>query len=161
MVSACPSERTQHGYKQPLRSLPVDSNTEQQQQQQHYSLSLKTEPGYKYSTSGQYSVPEGGEEREDMIDNMMSYGLPAHGQTAASQDSLARISSMTNSISPPLNSHGSMSPGKTKYQISHTLTGAAISDIPFTNIKYSPRALLKWQFSIHQTTFKATFGESG
>merc|ERR1719251_723856 len=46
-----------------------------------------------------------------MIDNMMSYGLPGHSQqTAVSQDSLARISSMTNSISPPLNSHGSMSP---------------------------------------------------
>ena len=113
LVQQC--ERTQHGYKQPLRSLPVDSNTNTD----HYSLSLKTEPGYKYSSSGQYSVQEEGEERErereDMIDNMMSYGLPAHGQAAASQDSLARISSMTNSISPPLNSHGSMSPGKTKY----------------------------------------------
>ena len=112
-------ERSQHGYKQPLRSLPLDNNTD------HYNLSLKTEPGYKYSSNGQYSVQEEGEEREDMIDNMMSYGLPGHGQTAASHDSLARISSMTNSISPPLNSHGSMSPGKTKYQISyfyHTLT---------------------------------------
>ena len=116
-MSACPSEQQQqcertqhqHGYKQPLRSLPVDSNTA------HYNLSLKTEPGYKYSSSGQYSGQEEGEEREDMIDNMMSYGLPGHGQTAASHDSLARISSMTNSISPPLNSHGSMSPGKTKY----------------------------------------------
>ena len=104
---------SQHGYKQPLRSLPLDNNTD------HYNLSLKTEPGYKYRTSGQYSVQEEGEEREVMIDNMMSYGLPGHGQTAASHDSLARISSMTNSISPPLNSHGSMSPGKTKYQISH------------------------------------------
>ena len=108
-------ERTQHGYKQPLRSLPVDSNTA------HYNLNVKTEPGYKYASGGPYSGQEEGEEREreDMIDNMMSYGLPGHGQSAASHDSLARISSMTNSISPPLNSHGSMSPGKTKYQISH------------------------------------------
>ena len=95
-------ERSQQGYKQPLRSLPLESNTG------HYNLNLKTEPDYKYGV-------EEDEEREDMIDNMMSYGLPGHGQSAASQDSLARISSMTNSISPPLNSHGSMSPGKRKY----------------------------------------------
>ena len=34
------------------------------------------------------------------------------GQRNPSHDSLARISSMTNSISPPLHSHGSLSPGE-------------------------------------------------
>ena len=55
------------------------------------------------------------EDRGDMLcDNMMSsYGLNSQEALSRhSQDSLARISSMTNSISPPLHSHGSLSPGK-------------------------------------------------
>ena len=39
-------------------------------------------------------------------------GHPRH----PSHDSLARISSMTNSISPPLHSHGSLSPGKSIFK---------------------------------------------
>merc|ERR1719356_1753444 len=44
---------------------------------------------------------------------MMSYGHLSSGdisRLSQTQDSLARISSMTNSISPPQNSHGSLSP---------------------------------------------------
>ena len=41
------------------------------------------------------------------------------GHRNPSHDSLARISSMTNSISPPLHSHGSLSPGESilKYHL--------------------------------------------
>merc|ERR1719394_944933 len=54
-----------------------------------------------------------------LCDNMMSSynishdSISRHSQDSLSrhsQDSLARISSMTNSISPPLHSHGSLSP---------------------------------------------------
>ena len=64
------------------------------------------------------------EDRGDMLcDNMMSSynishdSISRHSQESLSrhsQDSLARISSMTNSISPPLHSHGSLSPGMFK-----------------------------------------------
>lgn len=116
-------ERSQQGYKQPLRSLPLESNTG------HYNLNLKTEPGYKYQLE---EAEERGE--RDMIDNMMSYGLPGHSQqTAVSQDSLARISSMTNSISPPLNSHGSMSPGKRRMlNVRHVVTNESYHCLSFT-----------------------------
>ena len=116
-------DRTQHAYKQPLRSLPIESNTG------HYNVNLKTEPDYKY---GVEEDEERGE--RDMIDNMMSYGLPGHSQqTAVSQDSLARISSMTNSISPPLNSHGSMSPGKRRMlNVRHVVTNESYHCLSFT-----------------------------
>merc|ERR1719384_956058 len=41
---------------------------------------------------------------------MASYSAQHHASLGQQQDSLARISSMTNSISPPLHSHGSLSP---------------------------------------------------
>merc|ERR1719266_751770 len=46
-----------------------------------------------------------------LCDNMMaSYSAQHHASLGQQQDSLARISNMTNSISPPLHSHGSLSP---------------------------------------------------
>merc|ERR1719225_300083 len=41
---------------------------------------------------------------------MASYSAQHHASLGQQQDSLARISNMTNSISPPLHSHGSLSP---------------------------------------------------
>ena len=71
------------------------------------------------------------EERGEMLcDNMMTpYSLHQPGQDPR-QDSLARISSMTNSISPPLNSHGSLSPGNNKQARILTILHVDIS-LPF------------------------------
>ena len=109
-----------HHYKQPLRSL--DSNTAAGHYQEP-GLNIKTEqPEYNKQYSSFHNrfteeTEEDCEERHsDMLcdNNMMTPYNLHNGQDAISrhsQDSLARISSMTNSISPPLNSHGSLSPG--------------------------------------------------
>ena len=90
-------------------------------------LSIKTEqpeyakqfpfhqPRYEEESSeeGEGGVAGGGAGGGAMLcDNMMaSYSAQHHASLGQQQDSLARISNMTNSISPPLHSHGSLSPG--------------------------------------------------
>ena len=107
-----------HHYKQPLRSL--DSNTSNLPGHYPEPVHIKTEqPEYNKAFSNYQprfeDTEEDCEERRDMLcDNMMTPYNLHNGQDSISrhsQDSLARISSMTNSISPPLNSHGSLSPG--------------------------------------------------
>ena len=110
----------------------MESNHEQEAGHSLYpGLSIKTEqPEYnkQFPFHQPRYVEESGEEGEGgvaggvagggagggamLCDNMMaSYSAQHHASLGQQQDSLARISSMTNSISPPLHSHGSLSPG--------------------------------------------------
>ena len=106
----------------------MESNHEQEAGHSLYpGLSIKTEQP-EYNKQFPFHQPryeeESGEEGEGgvaggvagggamLCDNMMaSYSAQHHASLGQQQDSLARISSMTNSISPPLHSHGSLSPG--------------------------------------------------
>ena len=102
----------------------MESNHEQEAGHSLYpGLSIKTEqPEYnkqfpfhqpRYEESAEEEGEGGGAGGVAMLcDNMMaSYSAQHHASLGQQQDSLARISSMTNSISPPLHSHGSLSPG--------------------------------------------------
>ena len=136
----------------------MESNHEQEAGHSHSlypGLSIKTEQP-EYNKQFPFHQPryeeESGEEGEGgvagggagggamLCDNMMaSYSAQHHASLGQQQDSLARISSMTNSISPPLHSHGSLSPGTVS---SVELQTRVRKD--FTIMEKAPSRALSW-----------------